>query len=434
MGEIVVKEMDTPDNHRRLAEIRAGELEAAMGELGVTEWESLGYRETEMIGRARQPRSAQVLAGRPRQAVGRLVWLDRQHRPDVITTYNDFGGYGHPDHIRTHLVASRSVRAGRRSHGAYAEQLGPRGRRGRRRTVEAPWETKLYVQATPASVRRAMIERMEAAGGAAFLLQSPPEDATPEQIAEYEGLIPRTGARAGRDGSRPASTCRPMDRGEVAGDPAPRHADQPGEPLHQDGPGGVLGRGEAYVLRESEGAERTCPSPTSSRASEHAVAPGLTEAHRSPLEQQVAEHLAHHHPAVAGRVEEVRLGLVENDVRPHPGLDEGRPVVNVSSRVIPSIVGIGPRLVEDEVAEGVPDRPALVDLDRAGPVGVVADDEVGTGVDRGSGQPLLAGKGGRVVLGAPVRKDDHHFGAGLAGGLDVGAAIAAGDIWALPGP
>ncbi|HEY7827455.1 MAG TPA: PIG-L family deacetylase, partial [Candidatus Limnocylindrales bacterium] len=39
LGEIVVPDMDTPDNHRRLGEIRAGELEAAMGELGVTEWE-----------------------------------------------------------------------------------------------------------------------------------------------------------------------------------------------------------------------------------------------------------------------------------------------------------------------------------------------------------------------------------------------------------
>jgi len=30
LGEIVVKDMDTPDNHRRLAELRAAELEAAI--------------------------------------------------------------------------------------------------------------------------------------------------------------------------------------------------------------------------------------------------------------------------------------------------------------------------------------------------------------------------------------------------------------------
>ena len=36
MGEIVVPEIDTPENHRRLGEIRAGELEPAMAVLGVT--------------------------------------------------------------------------------------------------------------------------------------------------------------------------------------------------------------------------------------------------------------------------------------------------------------------------------------------------------------------------------------------------------------
>src|SRR6478736_4582916 len=58
-GEIVVKEMDTPLNHRRLGELRAAELEAAMAELGVTEWENLGYRDSDMMGRAgnHDPRS-----------------------------------------------------------------------------------------------------------------------------------------------------------------------------------------------------------------------------------------------------------------------------------------------------------------------------------------------------------------------------------------
>jgi N-acetyl-1-D-myo-inositol-2-amino-2-deoxy-alpha-D-glucopyranoside deacetylase len=51
MGEIVVPDMDTPDNHRRLGELRAGELERAMGELGVPEWESLRYRDSDMVDR-----------------------------------------------------------------------------------------------------------------------------------------------------------------------------------------------------------------------------------------------------------------------------------------------------------------------------------------------------------------------------------------------
>ena len=67
LGEIVVPDMDTPDNHRRLGEIRAGELERAMGVLGVTEWENLGYRDSGMMGTDGQPRSALLLAGRPRR-------------------------------------------------------------------------------------------------------------------------------------------------------------------------------------------------------------------------------------------------------------------------------------------------------------------------------------------------------------------------------
>ena len=64
LGEIVVPDMDTPENHRRLGEIRAGELEAAMGELGVTEWENLGYRDSDMMGRRGQQRPADA-SGRP---------------------------------------------------------------------------------------------------------------------------------------------------------------------------------------------------------------------------------------------------------------------------------------------------------------------------------------------------------------------------------
>ena len=59
--------MDTPDNHRRLGEIRAGELERAMGELGVTEWENLGYRDSDMMGRAGNRDARSLLAGGPRR-------------------------------------------------------------------------------------------------------------------------------------------------------------------------------------------------------------------------------------------------------------------------------------------------------------------------------------------------------------------------------
>jgi N-acetyl-1-D-myo-inositol-2-amino-2-deoxy-alpha-D-glucopyranoside deacetylase len=178
MGEIVVPEMDTPDNHRRLGEIRAAELEAAMGVLGVSEWENLGYHDSDMMGRAgnRDPRC--FWQADLDEAARRLVWFIRRYQPDVMTTYNVFGGYGHPDHIRTHDVAIRAFeRAG--DPAWYPEQLEEPGL--------APWApSKLYEQAIPASVRARMEARLAELGRKSFW--SAPDDATPEQIDEMEAF------------------------------------------------------------------------------------------------------------------------------------------------------------------------------------------------------------------------------------------------------
>jgi len=177
-GEIVVPAIDTPDNHRRLGELRAAELEAAMGELGVTEWESLGYRDSDMMGREGNDDPRTFWQADVDEAAGRLTWLIRRYQPDVITTYNSFGGYGHPDHIRVHDVSVLAfARAG--DPAWYPKQL---------ENGLQPWTpSKLYETAIPASVRDAMSEAMKRAGKPSFW--DPPEDATPEQLAEREELM-----------------------------------------------------------------------------------------------------------------------------------------------------------------------------------------------------------------------------------------------------
>jgi LmbE family N-acetylglucosaminyl deacetylase len=189
MGEIVVSDMDTADNHRRLGEIRAGELERAMGILGITEWENLGYRDSDMMGRVGNQDPRSFWQADLDEAARRLVWMIRRYQPDVVTTYNEFGGYGHPDHIRVHDVTVRAFpRAGDAAW--YPEQLAPEhGGTGPPPDEGglASWSpAKLYEQAIPASVRTAMRERLEASGQPSFW--SPPEDATPEQIAEFEAF------------------------------------------------------------------------------------------------------------------------------------------------------------------------------------------------------------------------------------------------------
>jgi N-acetyl-1-D-myo-inositol-2-amino-2-deoxy-alpha-D-glucopyranoside deacetylase len=192
LGEIVLPELDTPSNRRRLGEIRMGELEDAMAELGVTEWENLGYRDSDMMGRPGNLDPRSFWQANLDEAARRLVWLVRRYRPDVMTTYNDFGGYGHPDHIRTHEVAVLAFeRAG--DPAWYPEQLAPEaggtGPAGADGGLE-PWApAKLYEQAIPASVRQIMAERLAERGIRSWW--QPPEGATPEQLAEHEAFVAR---------------------------------------------------------------------------------------------------------------------------------------------------------------------------------------------------------------------------------------------------
>ena len=177
MGEIVVKDMDTPENHRRLGEIRAGELEAAMGVLGVTEWENLGYRDSDMMGRDGQQRPADVLAGRPRRGRPAPDLADpplqarRRHDVQRVRRLRPPRPHPGPRH---------------RDPGRCREPATPTGTRSssRRGRVE-PWTPKkFYEQATPESIRRKMNERLAELGTDTAWL--PPKDATPEQLAEYE--------------------------------------------------------------------------------------------------------------------------------------------------------------------------------------------------------------------------------------------------------
>ncbi len=96
VGEIADPALATPEN---LGEVREGELGAAAEVLGVRNLWFLGYRDSGMAGTAdnEDPRSfAQASAA---EVVGKLVGIIRQFRPQVIVTFDETGGYGHPDHI-----------------------------------------------------------------------------------------------------------------------------------------------------------------------------------------------------------------------------------------------------------------------------------------------------------------------------------------------
>ncbi|KQZ75081.1 MULTISPECIES: N-acetyl-1-D-myo-inositol-2-amino-2-deoxy-alpha-D-glucopyranoside deacetylase [unclassified Nocardioides] len=118
MGEILVKELEhlAADKDDQLGEHRRGELEDAMKELGVSDHRFLGgfgtYRDSGMKwhedGHAVAADDVHENAfwhADLTEAADHLVKVIREVRPQVLVTYDQFGGYGHPDHIQAHRVA-----------------------------------------------------------------------------------------------------------------------------------------------------------------------------------------------------------------------------------------------------------------------------------------------------------------------------------------
>src|SRR5438067_344043 len=101
VGEIVDATRATPET---LARVREGELRAACAILGIRELHLLGYRDSGMVDTPdnQDPRSFHQADFDG--AVGRLVAIVRRTRPQVLLTYTEDGGYGHPDHIRAHQI------------------------------------------------------------------------------------------------------------------------------------------------------------------------------------------------------------------------------------------------------------------------------------------------------------------------------------------
>jgi mycothiol S-conjugate amidase len=108
-GSILNPNMDRPDVLDNITEIRRQEMEAARDILGVTQdW--LGFVDSGWPeGDPKPPLPEGCFALVPvEEAAEPLVRLIREFKPHVLTTYDENGGYPHPDHIMTHLVSVRA--------------------------------------------------------------------------------------------------------------------------------------------------------------------------------------------------------------------------------------------------------------------------------------------------------------------------------------
>jgi N-acetyl-1-D-myo-inositol-2-amino-2-deoxy-alpha-D-glucopyranoside deacetylase len=102
------------DHADQLGGYRVGELTTALRALGGKGPRYLGgagwWRDSGMVGTETRRRTRFVDADKE-LAVGQLVDVIAELRPHVVVTYDPNGGYGHPDHIQTHLITTAAVDA-----------------------------------------------------------------------------------------------------------------------------------------------------------------------------------------------------------------------------------------------------------------------------------------------------------------------------------
>ena len=95
---------DDAHDESAVVDLRRRELEESCRILGVSHLEMLGYHDSGMMGWPSNL-APEAFWGMPVDEAARpLVGLMEHYRPDVVVTYDDFGFYGHPDHIQAHRI------------------------------------------------------------------------------------------------------------------------------------------------------------------------------------------------------------------------------------------------------------------------------------------------------------------------------------------
>ena len=157
-GEVLVAELSNlaSDKDDKLGQHREIELKDAMAHLGISDFRFLGapnkkWRDSGMMGTPQNDRKDVFWQSDLEEAANELVKIILEIKPQVLITYDEFGGYGHPDHIKAHRVAMRAAE--------IAEING--------------WKIeKIYWNTMPRSVIQMGIEKMKEVGSDFFGAES----------------------------------------------------------------------------------------------------------------------------------------------------------------------------------------------------------------------------------------------------------------------
>lgn len=111
-GSILNPKMDRPEVLANITEIRRKEMDSAREILGIRQewlgWVDSGFPE----GDPPPPLPEGCFAAQKvEDAAAPLVKLIREFRPQVVTTYDENGGYPHPDHVMCHQITVAAFEA-----------------------------------------------------------------------------------------------------------------------------------------------------------------------------------------------------------------------------------------------------------------------------------------------------------------------------------
>lgn len=160
-GEVLVESLKNlaSDKDDKLGDHREIELKDAMSELGISDFRFLGspnkkWRDSGMIGAPQNERNDVFWQSDLDEAAKELVKVILEIKPQVMITYDEFGGYGHPDHIKAHQVAMRAAEI----------------------SASEGWQiTKIYWNTMPRSVLQTSIDKMKEMGSEFFGAESADE-------------------------------------------------------------------------------------------------------------------------------------------------------------------------------------------------------------------------------------------------------------------
>ncbi len=139
-GDVGSVDPEFLNGYTSVAERRLDELRCAARTLGISEVITYGYRDSGMMGTPDNQHPDCLWQADEDVVTKRIVGDIRRLRPHVVVTFDEFGGYGHPDHIYMHRATTRAFHlAGDPS--AYPDQIA---------AGLAPWQPdKLYYNTFP---------------------------------------------------------------------------------------------------------------------------------------------------------------------------------------------------------------------------------------------------------------------------------------------